>query len=372
MIFNDFSSLLVTSAAFAFYYAFTLFIAGLGFYAVEFHLLFFVKSKAQNRGGLVRQKITAKFFHSLENFISWFAPRQYEKIFPPGFYKITKFKTLCFFIVLSYLYPGWYRLLIDNLPNYSLIENLYHSASGIYNFLEIHLKTISLTLGALAISALIFSRPLYKFRVKYSAKRETDKSNFAKAYLAHRKINKNLRPLGFNFEKNIEIFYRQTKDVKLFIEQLQEERNRFNLVFLPSPFERLCDEYRSAAEPINNLLEIDKQIEEDCVEDEFFELSKNFRRELFCLGFGRIGERESLEATFLDQAYIRNLFQSWKENIIENRFDDSQAERDIKWRIELLLSEALEERISLNKLIKKQHKQTADDLLTRIAAALPG
>jgi hypothetical protein len=372
MIFNDFSSLIITSVKFASYYLLTLFITGLSFYTVEMRLLSFVRGKAQNKGGLLRQELTAEFFYSLENLVARFAPRQYEQALPPGFYKVTKFKILCFFVALTWFSPGWHHLLIENLPDYSQLESLSDSAGKIYALIENNLKTIVVAAGASATLALIFFRPLYKFKVKYQAKRETDKSNYAKADLALRKINKNLRPLRFDFEKNIETFYRQTKDIKAFVERLRGDRDRFVLPFAPSPFEQMCAEYRSSAETFDKLLEVDKQIDDDCVEDEFFELSKSFRREFFCLGFGRIGNRKSLETTFLDQAYMRSLFQAWKESILENSFDEAQAERDIKWSVEHILSEALEEKIRLRKLIKKQDSYIADGLLARIAAALPG
>lgn len=372
MIFNDFSSLITTSVVFASYYFLTLFIGVFGFYAVEMHLLYFVKGKAQNKGGLFRQELTARFFYSLENLVARFAPRQYEEALPPGFYQITKFKILCFFVALTFFSPGWYYFLIENLPDYSQLENWAVSAGEIYALLEIHLKTIVVITGVLAILALVFSYSLYKFKVKYQAKRETDKSNYAKADFALRKINKNLYPLQFNFEKNIEIFYRQTKDIKAFVEGLRGDRDRFVLPFAPPPFEQICAEYRSSAETFDKLIEIDKQIDDDCVEDEFFELSKNFRREFFCLGFGRIGNRRNLEMTFLDQAYIHNLFQDWKKNTLENCFDEAQAERDIKRYVERTLSEALEEKITLRKLIKKQDSYIANGLLARVAAVLPG
>ncbi len=76
----------------------------------------------------------------------------------------------------------------------------------------------------------------------------------------------------------------------------------------------------------------------------FFELSKKFRREFFRLGLNRIEKEESVESRFLGKAYINHLFKSWKDTIVENGYDDSYTERDIKWRVELLLSEALEEK----------------------------
>lgn len=303
--------------------------------------------------------------------ISWFAPRQYEKMFPPGFYKITRFKTLCFFITLTYLYPNWTNLLINKFPDFLSFEILLKSAKEIYTFLEIHLKTIGLTLGTLASLALIFFGFLYKFKTKCLAKRETEKNRYGKAFDAHRKVNKNLRVLEYNFERNIETFYKQTKNISQFVEQFRKERQNFNLLFVPSPFERLCSEYRTSSAEIDNLLEIGKQIDEDYIDEEFFELSKNFRREFFYLGLDRIQEREIVESRFLDQAYIGNLFKNWKDNIVDNCYDNSQTEREIKWRVEHILSEALEQKILLERLIKKQNKQNSDSLLKRIAAALP-
>lgn len=58
----DYSIFFVTSAKFAVCYAFTLFLATFCFYFVEIHLLFFLKKLLQNRGNLLRQKLTARVF----------------------------------------------------------------------------------------------------------------------------------------------------------------------------------------------------------------------------------------------------------------------------------------------------------------------
>lgn len=367
----DYSIFFVTGVRFAFYYVFILFLTAFCFYFIEIHLLFFLKKKLQNKGSLLRQKLTVKAFAWIENVICWFAPRQYEKMFLPGFFKITSFKTLCFFMTLTYLYPNWHYFVINQYSDFLSSKILLQSAKEIYAFLEMHLKTIGLTLGTLGSLALIFSGFLYKFKTKNLAKREIEKNRYGKAFDAHRKVNKNLRVVEYNFEKNIQTFHKQTESISQFVEQLRRERQSFNVLFVPSSFERLCGEYKSSSVEFDNLLEIGRQIDEDCIDDEFFELSKKFRRELFYLSLDRIEKKEIIESKFLDQAYIRNLFKSWKENIIENCFDDSQVEYDIKWRVDHILSEALEQKLLLERLLKKQQKQNSDSLLRRIVAALP-
>lgn len=373
MIFNEnFPQQFMIGVMLTSYYAFTLVIVGFGFYLVEIKLLLSLKRKIQNKGNLRFQKIIAKTLYYSERAVGWFAPRQYHEAFPPGFYKISRFKVLCFLILITYLYPGWHRRLFHEILTLLSDEKLYDFISQIYSLLNDNLKTIGLIFGLLTSLSFIVFKSLNKIKLIQSAKQETKKNGYEKAFVAHRKFNKYLIELNRNFERNIEIFYRQTKDVGFFVELLRSRPPRFILPFEQPPVERLSGEYRSSAKEIECLLEIQRQMEDDCFEDEFFELAKNFRWEFFRLGFQYAENSERLAATFLDRTYMEEMLKSWKENIIENCFDEESAERDIKWRVEHILAEALEEKILLEKLIERQHRNACKpNLLMRLAAALP-
>lgn len=374
MIFNEnFPQQFMIGVMLISYYAFTLITIGFGFYLVEIKLLLSLRLKIRNKGDLRFQKIIARTLYYLERAVGWFAPRQYHEAFPPGFYKISRFKVLCFLILITYLYPGWHRRLYHEILTFLSDEKLSDFISQTYSLLNDNLKTIGLIFGLLVSLSFIVFKSLHKIKLIQSAKRETKKSGYEKGFIAHRKFNKYLIELNRNFERNIEIFYRQTKDIRFFVELLQSRPSRFVLPFEQPPVERLSGEYRSSAKEIECLLEIQKQTEDDCFEDEFFELAKNFRWEFFRLGFEYAENSERLAATFLDRTHIEKMFKSWKENVVASCFDEESAERDIKWRVEHILAEALEEKILLEKLIERQRRNACKQtLLMRLAAALPG
>lgn len=314
-------------------------------------------------GGLWRMRLTEEVNIILDDWLAWFTPvaafgsidtdNKYDRACamtpasiwrtvidaPARFFHLTPFKLLVILATLTQFVPTWPLVLYHRSLPYLLGIPSY--VQGIDFFGSVN----RFQAGAALLAAALCGGTFAVHRA--SRRRKAGKLESALEYSD--RITDVLREVLRVARKNINTLNARINDLPSYFppsESDTQQRWFHSMPFGRSDFSVHFDSFEEEAKKIADIL---KQIEEENLTGEYFEINRRVSSELLSLGLYSSDAAGRLTHTFLDPSYVKEICENWFSQLSWR----PQAERDeeIKKWARGLLTEAIADEVRLSRLL---------------------